>query len=361
MNILIIYGGKSCEHDISIITACLAKGYFDGNLYSAYFDKNNRCYLTANDWTPRDHVRKKLTKRVSFVFGEGAIAVTKGKRVVKTVKIDVAVNCCHGVNGEDGAIAAMCQMANIPLVGSNIGASAVAMDKTLTKKVLKALHLPVVRGREVNLDDFENFPKCVRGLKYPIIVKPSTLGSSIGVEVCHDKEELQSALTRAFRYDSKVLCEEALTDFVELNCAAMRTKGYVETSKVDCPLTVHDILTFADKYVENSAYDKPSVQVSDEVINEVSRLTKLIYAKLHFSGVIRVDYLLDKQTGKLYVNEINTTPGSLAFGLWECRYSRTRYGEALVEQAIADYRDMQQYVYTFDSGVLDGKGGVKKK
>lgn len=361
MNILIIYGGKSCEHDISIITACLAKGYFDGNLYSAYFDKNNRCYLTANNWTPRDHVSKKLTKRISFVFGEGKIAVSRGKRIVKTIPIDVAVNCCHGVNGEDGAVAALCQMSNIPLVGSNISSSAVAMDKTLTKKALKALHLPVVKGREVSRDGLDDFPNCVRGLKYPIIVKPSTLGSSIGVEVCHDKDELYLALKRAFSYDGKALCEEALTDFVELNCAAMRTKGYVVTSKVDCPLTVHDILTFADKYVENSAYDKPPVKVPDEVIAEVTKLTKLIYTKLNFSGVIRVDYLLDKQTGKLYVNEINTTPGSLAFGLWELKYSRTRYGEALVEQAIADYRAMQQYVYTFDSGVLDGNGGVKKK
>lgn len=361
MNILIVYGGKSCEHDISIITACLAKGYFKGNVMSVYFDKNNRPYLVGNNWTPRDHVTKKLTKGVTFMFGEGKIAVTKGKRIVATYQIDVAVNCCHGLSGEDGCIAALCQMAGIPLVGSDITSSAIAMDKTLTKKVLSQLGFPVVKGVEMVQADLDDLPQSVEGLRLPVIVKPAMLGSSIGVEVCHNMDELRMALARAFKYDGKVLCEEALTDFVELNCAAIRVKNKVETSVVDCPVTLHDILTFADKYIANEAYNKPPVNIADGVKKEVSTLTAEIYSKLNFSGVIRVDYLYDKTTGKLYVNEINTTPGSLAFGLWECKYSRTQYGEALVDQAIADYRELQQRTYTFDSGVLNGTNGVKKK
>lgn len=361
MNILIVYGGKSCEHDISIITACLAKGYFRENVLSVYFDKNNRPYLVGNDWTPRDHITKKLTKSVVFLFGEGKIAVTKGKRIVSTYPIDVAVNCCHGLSGEDGCIAALCQMANIPLVGSDVTSSAIAMDKTLTKKVLKELGLPVVKGVELVEADLDNLSQRVEDLQLPLIVKPAMLGSSIGVEVCHSLNELRLMLSRAFKYDGKVLCEEALVDFVELNCAAIRVKGRVETSFVDCPLTVHDILTFADKYVANEAYNKPPVEIADGVKEKVSALTAEIYSKLHFSGVIRVDYLYDKASGKLYVNEINTTPGSLAFGLWEFKYSRTQYGEALVDQAIADYRELQQRTYVFESGVLNGAGGIKKK
>ena len=361
MNILILYGGKSCEHDISIITACLAKGYFKGNVYSVYFDRNNRSYLVGNDLTPRDHVTKKLTKRVTFVFGEGKIVINSGKLSAKTVPIDVAVNCCHGMSGEDGCIAALCQMANIPLVGSDVVSSAVAMDKTVTKHVLNDLGFPVVKGVTLTKTDLDSLTQSVEGLNYPLIVKPSMLGSSIGVEVCHNDQQLRLSLDKAFTYCGKVLCEEALTDFTELNCAAMRTGGKVETSIVDCPLTTHDILTFADKYISNEAYEKPTVQVEEETKAEVERLTTDIYTKLGFSGVVRVDYLLDKATGKLYVNEINTTPGSLAYGLWEGKYSRTQYGEALVDEAIADYREMQQRVYTFDSGVLNGGGGIKKK
>ena len=361
MNILIIYGGKSCEHDISIITACLAKGYFKGNVYSVYFDRDNRCYLVGNEMTPRAHVTSKLTKRVTFVFGEGKIKIENGRLSTKTVPIDVAVSCCHGLSGEDGCIAALCQMACIPLVGSDITSSAVAMDKTVTKRVLNDMGLPVVKGVTLTKTDLDNLAQSVQSLVYPIIVKPAMLGSSIGVEVCHDEEQLRTALNKAFTYCDKVLCEEALTDFGELNCAAMKVNGRVETSVVDCPLTTHDILTFADKYISNEAFEKPPVEVTEEVTKEVEKLTAEIYTKIGFSGVIRVDYLLDKKTGKLYVNEINTTPGSLAYGLWEGKYSRTQYGEALVDQAIADYRELQQRVYTFESGVLNGVGGIKKK
>ena len=361
MNIMIVYGGKSCEHDISIITACLARGYFKGNIYSVYFDKNNCAYLTGNEWTPRDHVTKKLTKKVMFVFGEGKIAIRKGKLSVEQVPIDVAVNCCHGLSGEDGCIAALCQMARIPLVGSDITSSAIAMDKVLTKRVLKDIEMPVVNGVEVTHESMSEFLKDCGGLKLPIIVKPAMLGSSIGVEVAHDVSELQQALKRALRYDGKVLCEEALTDFIELNCATFKCKGKVITSVVDCPVTVHDVLTFADKYIANDAYGREPIKVEEQVVEEVKRMTVEIYTKLNFAGVIRVDYLYDKTTGKLFVNEINTTPGSLAYGLWEASFSRTQYGEALVEQAIADYREMQQRVYTFESGVLNGGNGAKKK
>ena len=361
MNILIIYGGRSCEHDISIITACLAKGYFKGNVYSVYMDKENRCYLVGNDWTPRDHVTKKLKNRVTFVTGEGKIAISKNKLSVTYAPIDVAVNCCHGLSGEDGCVAALCQLARIPLVGSDITASAIAMDKVLTKRVLKDINMPVLQGVEVTSSGVKEFLKEGGGLKLPIIVKPAMLGSSIGVEVAHDVGELKEALTQALRYDNRLLCEEALTDFAELNCAAMRVNGDVQTSAVDCPMTIHDVLTFADKYIANETGELEPVNIPDDIKQQVKQMTAEIYSKLNFGGVIRVDYLYDKQTGKLYVNEINTTPGSLAYGLWELSYSRTQYGEALVEQAIADYRDMQQRVYTFESGVLNGNGGTKKK
>ena len=361
MNVLIIYGGKSCEHDISIITACLARGYFDEELYSAYLDKDNKCYLVPNDWTPKKHVEGKLNKTVVFKLGEGAIAIMRGRRVLKTVQIDVAVNCCHGVNGEDGCIAALAQMSGIPLVGSDMASSAIAMDKALTKRMLNSFGIPTVTGVELTKSDLPELDERVSGLQFPLIVKPCKLGSSIGVEVCKEFGDLQNALTRAFKLDGKVLVEEALTDFKELNCAAMRVKDRVVLSVIDQPLTTHDILTFADKYVSNEAYDRKIPPLDKKVASEVQRLTTLVYEKLGFSGVIRVDYLVDNATGKLYVNEINTTPGSLAYGLWEAKYSRTAYGEALVEQAIADYRELQSFVYEFDSGVLSGGSGIKKK
>ena len=359
-NVIIIYGGRSPEHDISVITACLARGYFDGNLYSVYFNKQNECYLVPNDFTPVRHVTEKLKNKVVFLFGESAIGVIKGKRIVKKIPVDVVVNCCHGSNGEDGTEAALCNLLGAPVVGSPLIPSAVAMDKVVTKYVLSQMGLPVVKGFSLRQNDVNDFAVLKADLAYPLIVKPSTLGSSIGVKVVNNDDELEQALIAAFKYDGKVLCEQALTDYAELNCAAMRVKGEVITSNVDCPQSIHDILTFEDKYVQNSAVSGGG-QVSDDVKRQVGNLTERIYSELGFQGVIRVDYLYDKTTDTLYVNEINTIPGSLAYGLWEQRYTRTEYGQALVEQAVNDKRLSSRRLSVFDSGVLNGVNGIKKK
>lgn len=358
MNILLVYGGKSCEHDISVITACLARGYFQGNLYSVYFNKNNESYLVPNDYTPIKHVSEKLKNKVVFLAGESKIAVVKGKRLAKIIPVDVVVNCCHGRNGEDGTVAALCQLLGCPLVGSALIPSAVAMDKSVTKRVLREYGFPVVNGFE--LTSGEDLSE-VNGVKYPIIVKPVTLGSSIGVTVARDDDELASALQVAFQYDKKVLCEQALTDFTELNCAAMRVKGQIVSSAVDCPITAHDILTFEDKYISNEAVGIVNKSISGDVKTSVKNMTERIYGAVGFSGVIRVDYLLDNASGELFVNEINSIPGSLAYGLWNGEFTRTEYGQALVEQAVADHRESERRTYAFDSSVLNGVNGIKKK
>ncbi|MCM1360241.1 MAG: ATP-grasp domain-containing protein [Corallococcus sp.] len=360
MNIAIIYGGKSCEHDISIITACLSKGFFKGNVYSLYFSKENECFLVPNDWTPKKHMTEKLNKRATFLFGRHNIAVYKNRRIVDKINIDVAVNCCHGLHGEDGRVAALCAMANIPLVGSNMISSVVAIDKTLTKTVLSSYGFPVIRGISVRKSQTNCIDNIVDSLNFPIIVKPGTLGSSIGVRVCKNREELVEGLASAFDYDVNVLCEEALENFYELNCSAFKVNNAIETSNVDCPFTLNDILTFNDKYIANEKYDRKVCNAPQDVKERVKAMTEQIYKQLNFSGVIRVDYLFDKETDTIYVNEINSIPGSLAYGLWEQRFTRTEFGEALVEEAVRDFRESQQLIYTFESNVLHG-GGNKKK
>ena len=147
-NVIIIYGGRSPEHDISVITACLARGYFDGNLYSVYFNKQNECYLVPTGFTPVRHVTEKLKNKVVFLFGESAIGVIKGKRIVKKIPVDVVVNCCHGSNGEDGTVAALCNLLGAPVVGSPLIPSAVAMDKVVTKYILSQGFLPAAKRRK---------------------------------------------------------------------------------------------------------------------------------------------------------------------------------------------------------------------
>ena len=354
MNILIIYGGQSCEHDISIITACLAKGYFRGNIISAYFDKQNKCFAVPNDFTPAKHTNYTFREQISFCFGEKRIAICKGKRVKRYVDIDVVVNCCHGVCGEDGSVSAICQMTSIPLVGSNLLSSAVAMDKIATKYALHAIGMPTVKGCRITREQFEQSTYSTDDIAYPVIVKPNRLGSSIGITLCHNKEELQNALKVAFSYDNDVLCERALTNFYEVNCSAMRVNNVVQTSDVDTPITAHDLLTFEDKYISQSKWCKPTVDINADVQTAVQSMTQQIYQQLGFSGVIRVDYLVDKTDGKIYVNEINSIPGSLAYGLWSNIYTQSQFGKLLVDQAIADYQRDCQLVRSYNSSVLSG-------
>lgn len=357
-NVIILYGGKSCEHDISIITACLAKGYFaDYNLYCVYLDKSNVAYLVPNDFTPAMHVSGKLKQKVAFLTGERAIGVLKRNRIVKRIDVDVVVNCCHGAHGEDGTAAALCGLLNAPIVGSGITPSAVAMDKILAKQVLREIGLPTVDGFEVNKSNADDLPKLVKDYAYPLIVKPNTLGSSIGVSVCKDFDELSCNLDVSLKYDDRVLVEKALTDFCELNCAAMRADGKVISSRVDVPVTKHDILTFEDKYVNGDAGQAAKPDVPDSVTARVKEITERIYCDVRFSGVVRVDYLYDNSESALYVNEINSIPGSLAYGLFSGVYTMTEYGDLLVKQAERDFDDKCRLVTAFSSSVLTSGGG----
>lgn len=359
MNILIIYGGQSCEHDISIITACLAKGYFDGQIISGYLDKQNRCFLVPNNLTPAQHATAKLNQQLLFCFGERRVAVCKGKKIKNYLNVDVVVNCCHGVCGEDGTIAGVCQLLDVPLVGSNLISSALAMDKIATKHALRAIGMPTLSGKHITHEQFQRGVYSVGNLGYPVIVKPNRLGSSIGISICQNKSQLKQALQLAFCYDTDVLCEKALTNFYEVNCSAMRVDGVVQTSQVDMPITTHDLLTFEDKYIANGKLSDATCDVDTSVATTAKTITEQIYQQLGFAGVIRVDYLVDKDTNKIYVNEINSIPGSLAYGLWSKTYSAKKFGDFLVEQAFVDYQQNHQLEHTFSSSVLSG--AINKK
>ncbi|MCM1043127.1 MAG: ATP-grasp domain-containing protein [Corallococcus sp.] len=362
MNILLIYGGKSCEHDISIITACLAKGYFDGNLYCAYMDYDNKCYLVPTDYTPVMHTKAKLRSEISFTLGSDCICVGKGI-FKKKIKIDVAVNCCHGVNGEDGAVAGLCALMNLPCVGSGVIASGVAMDKALTKYVLKGADVPALDGFAIVKSDLESGRAfaAARKLGFPVIIKPCTLGSSIGIEVVKDESQFKTSVRNAFLYDGRLLIEKALCDFYELNCSAMTKEGKVIVSAVERPYTTGDILSFEDKYVRGGkGFDPKSDKEEITHVDEVKQLTEKVYKLLNMSGVVRVDFIIDKPTGKLYVNEINTIPGSLAYNLWRGEYKRMQFGRTLTDEAVREYLQTDALKRQFKSEVLTSSGGKKR-
>lgn len=358
-NILIIYGGKSCEHDISVITGCLARGYFSGKLYSAYLSEENVCYLVPNNFSPTRHLHFKGRKQIVFMFGRKQLAIVRGRHL-KYVNIDVVVNCCHGRCGEDGAIASLCELCGVPIVGSDVISSALSMDKVFSKHVLSAFQIPVLPGIVVRSEHTSEDLKKVEQLGFPIIVKPATLGSSIGISVCKDVVELQCGLEKAFVYDDRVLCEKALTNFYELNCSAMRVDGVVRTSNIDSPFSSGEILSFYDKYQRGEKFGHSRREVSDKNRKQVIALTERIYNDFSLAGVVRVDFLVDCVTDKIYVNEINSIPGSLAYGLWQNTYSLREFGRVLIEQAEDAFARRNKLKTKFESSVLDGVNMSKK-
>ncbi len=353
MNILLLYGGNSCEHDISIITAGLAKRHFAGRLYCCYIDTNNDMWLVDSYLPAAAHKTTKHTKRILLLPNSRGITIV-GRRRRQFVPIHCAVNCCHGGMGEGGILSSIIELAQLPLVGSNSSASCIAMDKIHTKHVLAGANLAVVEGVTVTAIEFigSSYIDIVEQLGYPVIVKPATLGSSIGIGVAHDVVELARVMTVAFGYDSRVLVEKLCVNCREYNCSVIRVDNQIRTSSIDIPLGSSEILSFADKYMTSGKMThRVNCQVDESIANSIRQLSEQVYTLLDMSGVVRIDYIYHNDN--LYINEVNTIPGSLAYGLWQSRYSALQFGDLLVQQAIADYNMRSTITSSYTSCVLD--------
>lgn len=364
MNILLMFGGKSCEHDISILTAKITEPPLKkiGRVFCIYVDPQNKWWLIEKNLQPNQYKTsyKKIGKRAFLTCGDNTLRVFKGARQKDVAKIDVAVPCFHGVNGEDGSISGILQLAGIPYTCGNPLACGVSMDKIASKAFFRGIGVSVLPFAVFNSIDDHNALKTIKKLGYPLIVKPATLGSSIGIKLANNYDELRMALNIAFCFDTKVIVEKALTEFYEVNCSAMRIKGMVETGDLERPMAKDKILTFADKY---ASAGKESVErvfpYEFEGKDKVKEITKRIYENFGFEGVIRVDFLICTQSGKIFVNEVNSIPGSLAFYLWQNRFSHQQFLQEMIEQAIFTKRSKDNLVYAYQSDIL--KNDFKSK
>ncbi|MDR0425646.1 MAG: D-alanine--D-alanine ligase [Clostridiales bacterium] len=358
MNIAVIYGGKSCEHNISVITGVQVLNAVKGhNVVPIYID-NRGIWHTGknlgdiNNYKQRGRLK---TRRVYLKPGDGYLYAERHKRLAA---IDCAVLCNHGAGGEDGSLQGLLQLCGIPYTGSGVAASACGMDKALMKKLFKADRLPVVPYAAVTREAFDADIKAVfarlKKLGYPVIVKPASGGSSIGIGMAHDGKELLNALHVAFMWDNTVVAERALTDFVELNCAVLGDRETVITSEVEQPVGWSEFLSFADKYEkskfksENGGRLMPAA-VPDETRAAVREAAERAFRSVGAAGVARVDFMLDRAADKLYVNEINTIPGSLAHYLFS--FDGMDFS-ALLDRLIGlavkekERQDRLQFVYT---------------
>jgi D-alanine-D-alanine ligase len=294
--------------------------------------------------------------------------------------IDIAFPIVHGTNVEDGTLQGYFRTLCIPYVGCDVTSSAVGMDKYVMKTVLKDNDIPVLDCiccdvKKYNATPDEIITKIEGKIGYPVIVKPINLGSSVGIKVAKNKAELEDAFDYAFQFANKLLIEKAITALREINCSVLGDYENAEASECEEPVGSDEILSYEDKYLSSngskseggskgmtSLSRKLPAPLTPEKREEIRTLAVNTFKVLNCNGVSRIDFMIDTATDKLYVNEINTIPGSLAFYLWEP--VGVKYDELLdrmVTLALKRERELSEISYSFDTNILSGVklGGMK--
>lgn len=355
-----IFGGKSAEHEVSVITAMqIISAYTkeECNVLPIFLDKSNNWFVfdakkvALSDFA-RDKLDAKIFTSVRLDKGERCLILQRGKRAEK-IKLDACVNLCHGGLGENGQLVGEFEACGIPISSGDSSGLGVAFDKVLSKFLCAADGIPVLPCVWFFKDEWENAPTKIIGelnrMKFPLIVKPARQGSSIGISRVNNATELVSAVRVAFEFDNKVLVEHAIENAREFNCSALGMAGDdVMISDVDEPIKKHQFLSFEDKYIGDAkgvsiskfcdAKDTGGAKGGDlkggikggalsasggraylkdvKLAKKVRELTAQAFRLHGLRGVCRVDFLFDPKRKKLYLNEINTIPGSLAFYFW---------------------------------------------
>lgn len=284
------------------------------------------------------------------------------------IDIDVAFPVVHGTNVEDGALQGYLKTVGIPVVGCDVTASAIGMDKYVTKLVVKESDVPVLDAALFTLSDYAEMDTMIAGIEkelgYPVIIKPVNLGSSVGISVAKDRAELTRSIDDAFRYATKVLVEHAITNLREINCSVLGDENEAIASEIEEPLHTKDILSYEDKYVSNakgsgskgmaSVSRKIPAEVTPEKREEIRDLAVKAFQALGCNGVARIDFMIDEDNGKLYFNEINTIPGSLAFYLWEpLGVPYKELLDRMIQLALKRARVEKSLTFTFDTNILN--------
>ena len=382
-----LFGGKSVEHEVSVITGIQALLAMDNDKYdvtAVYMNKKNEMYVgddigKIESYKDIDGLIAR-SQRVIPVNNDGKVQLVSyppkkfGKNI--TIDVDVVFPAVHGTNVEDGALQGFLKTIGVPFVGCDVTASAVGMDKYITKMILKEAGVPVLDAKIFTLSDYEDMElladRIEKEIGYPVIIKPVNLGSSVGISVAGDRVELFNSIDDAFRYASKILAEHAITNLREINCSVLGDENEAEASECEEPLHTKDILSYEDKYVNNakgsgskgmaSVSRKIPAEISEDLREQIRSTAVKSFKALGCNGVSRIDFMIDEDTGKLYFNEINTIPGSLAFYLWEPL--GVPYAELLdrmIKLAMKRVRTESGLTFTFDTNILNSAslGGSK--
>lgn len=398
----VIFGGVTCEHDVSVVSGLQLIENVDKEKYEVipiYIHSDGEWYtgdglLNAKIYQNFSQYETGLKKAIIPPNQKGLLVFEKGIFAKnKLIPLDVVIPAMHGMNGEDGTLQGLLELANIPYTSSGVLGASVGMDKILMKKVFEAHELPVLPYTYFLRDEWkENTEKVIEKieekLSYPMFVKPSNLGSSIGISKAKDKDSLKAAIEIAVQYDSRIIVEKGVENLKEINCSALGFSEDVKTSVCEEPVNWQEFLTFEDKYLRGSKSNgnklgsknlagtkmlgskqsgmenmdrRIPANISEAQTEEIQALTKKAFQCLNSKGVVRVDFIIDQEENKIYINEINTIPGSFSFYLW--KHNGMSYSELideLVNLAEQANEEKNQNNYTYQSNIIGNITKIEK-
>ncbi len=382
MNLGIIFGSRSVEHEVSIITALQVLHAADKNKYNVvpiYIDKKGE-WFTGNKLTELENFNDlsaitKGMKKVS-IFPSPTLQYSAGSffGMKKGERLDVVFPLIHGTFGEDGTLQGLLEFAGIPYTGAGVLASAIGMDKVFTKKVLTAHQLPVTKYISFPRKEYLEKPdtslnKIKEKLRFPLFVKPSNLGSSVGINKVQSVDKLKFAIEVASEFDSCLLVEEGVEEIMEINCSVLGDTENPKPSVCEQPLSGDELLSYKDKYCSGSKNTGMKgtrrilpADIPDALTAKIQEMAVKAFKAINGYGIARIDFLINKKNESIFVNEINTIPGSLSFYLWEASGMKfSQLIDELVGLAIKRHRDKTQTTYSYDSNILNQNFGTKNR
>ncbi len=375
-----MFGGRSSEHDVSIITGLQACENLDKSKYNVI-----PVYLCrTGEWVTGDILldtsiyqnfslyHKKLTRVCLNSDGNDKQLYENERKMKPFANVDCCLLAMHGLHGEDGTLQGLLELKDIPYTSCGVTGSSVCMDKIVMKAYLKGLGLPILPWVAFDRYQYEN--EAVIGyaetLNYPLFVKPANSGSSIGVSKASNREELNESIALAFSFDNRVLVESAVEQIMEVNCAVVGDAHACTTSLIEQPITAKEFLTFEEKYLRGGKSEgmkslarKIPADIPEEMTQRIYAISKKIFGELNLSGVVRLDFIIDQSTDTLYVNELNTIPGSFAFYLFEpMGINFTSLLDQLIDSAYSKFEKKKASKLNYDSELLQRVGkGTKGK
>lgn len=385
-NVAVFFGGRSVEHEISVISALQAINAFDKEKYEiipVYISKQGRWYTGPNLLEIRNYRdMKKLVEEAEEVFMRPEYGdfnlykvntglFSKKNPVVAT--LHVAIPVLHGTNGEDGVFEGLLETIGIPFAGCNTLSSANGMDKITMKMILREEGIPVVdyvwfTDRQWNTGKDAIVDRIEKKLGYPVIVKPANLGSSVGIGTASDRAALIEKINNAEKFSQRIIVEHMIEQLKEINCSVLGDADDHQSSVCEEPIKSGSFLSYEDKYMGGTKTTQ-GMQASEkripadlpEAVSEnIRHIAGETFRVLSCHGVSRIDVMIDEKDGQVYVNEINTIPGSLSFYLWEASgITFPQLMDRLVALALKRKRETDRKTFTYDHNIFALGGGVK--